>query len=122
MKPLLLIAASLLFILNVSILLGAVQPTPTFKKQPNFHAVNERVKKQWSAVLTVLNSHKITKQQAIDLRADLKSIRVKEASYIKQNPDHDLTVQQKAQLNSLLDKNAPILEVTPVPTSTPTNK
>ncbi len=104
--PVLLVAAALSLASMAPALAANPSVTPVAVTHPLTHQVNSRIRDQWMLIQQGLKSGKLTKEQATALRGSLKSVRVQEVSFFKQNGNHDLTSAQQSQLNGMLDKNS----------------
>jgi hypothetical protein len=96
--------------------------TPTVKNSsvtsnPFTHEVHMRIENQWLRVQLREKTGKLTKDQAVTLRADLKSIRAKELAFYKQNKKHQLTANQENNLHEMLNKNSKTLGEVPITTN-----
>jgi hypothetical protein len=80
--------------------------SPASMAHPILRQINIRLRNQSIRIQRDLKSGKLTKDQAVSLRANLKSVRQQEISFFKQNGNHDLTTAQQGQINALLDKNS----------------
>jgi hypothetical protein len=103
-----------LLLLTTTLPIWAANPTSSSAAttHPIVHQINTRLRTQWMLIAQGLKSGKLTKDQAASLRASLKSTRLQEVSFFKQNGNHDLTTAQQTQLNTLLDKNSGTLAET----------
>ena len=108
---------STLFAISVwlvgSVTFASPAPSSTSKTsvnpRPLVHQFNLRLRNQWVLIQQGLKSGKLTKDQAISLRGNLKSARQQEVGFFKLNKNHDLSTDQQGQLNALLDKNSSVL-------------
>ncbi len=82
-------------------------PTPV---SPRLHQVTQRLNQQWKLVKLGVKNEKISKEEAVELRGNLKSIQLKEIIDYKNSPNHELTPDQQNDLNALMDKNSGLLE------------
>jgi hypothetical protein len=81
---------------------------------PNLHQINLRIREQKKLIQTGLKSGKLTEQQAISMRNDLKSVRQQELVLFKETGNHELTTTQQSQFNQILDKHSAILGEAPI--------
>jgi hypothetical protein len=81
---------------------------------PQAKKIYARIGRQFKLIQDGTISGKITGEDGVSLKAILKNIKDQEAVFIRQNGTHDLTVDQAAQLNQLLNQNSAQLGETPV--------
>jgi hypothetical protein len=89
---------------------GAPQPVPTRSlkaggPRQNTLQINTRFRDQWKKMSAGQKSGKITSEQVKSLIGSLKSIHIKERTFLRQDGRNDLTADQTSQLNQLLDAN-----------------
>lgn len=101
----------IMFLLAGLILIAAGFPvyTQAASPYPNASQVSERLLKLWHLVAKDLKSDKLTKDQAVSIKTDLRSIHQQEVAFIEQNGNHELTADQQSQLNAEMDKDSQIL-------------
>lgn len=100
-----------IFICSTGFALAA--PSTPATTPPLVHAINQRVKTQMQLTQSGVKSGKLTKDQARSVRVSVKSVRLQEFTFFKQNKSHTLTTDQINQLNQALDKNSVLLGETP---------
>jgi hypothetical protein len=76
------------------------------KFNSNIHAVNLQLRQQMRQVRMDVKLGKLTQAQAKDVWERLKSVRVQELQFFKQNGQHEVTADQKNQLNQILAQTA----------------
>lgn len=113
MKSQFFIAVSVLFAAFASSMATASQPTPAVNssvtsstQRPLFLQVHTTMKQQLQKIAIDQKNGKLTTEQAITLRKNLKTIRKQVGSYSKSNPNHELTTDQASQTNQQLQTNA----------------
>ncbi len=106
-------AASILFVAYASSVVAAFQPTPAVNssvtsstQHPLFLQIHTAMKQQLQKIAIDQKNGKLTTEQAITLRKNLKTIRKQVGSYSKSNPNHDLTSDQASKVNQQLQTNA----------------
>jgi hypothetical protein len=72
----------------------------------NIHSVNIILRQQMRQVQKDRKSGKLTEAQAKAAWENLKSIRLQELEYFKQNGQKEVTSEQKSQLTGVLNQNA----------------
>jgi hypothetical protein len=85
-------------------------PTPSLKTggpRQNMLQINMRFSDQWKKISVEQKSGKISSEQVKSLIGSLKSIHIKERTFLRQDGRNDLTADQTSELNQLLDANEP---------------
>lgn len=101
------------FLVTCSSMAANLQPTPVVKfslisssQRPLLRKVHTAMKQQWQKIAIDQKNGKLTVQQAVTLRNNLKTIRKQVGSYVKGNANHELTSDQASQINQQLQTNA----------------
>lgn len=76
---------------------------------PVTHQINMRMRTQWLLIQKGYKAGKFTKDQVATFKASLRATRQLEVNFFKQNGNHELTADQKSQLDNKLDQNSSIL-------------
>ncbi len=113
MKRLFFITALILFASYALSVKAANQPTPgtnlsgnSATPHPLLRQVNLAMKQQWQKIMADQKSGKLTLDQSKALREKLKDIHTQEVGFFKNDPNHELTSDQAAQLNQQLQTTA----------------
>lgn len=81
-----------------------VTTTPSPILFPNLHGINARLKQDMEKMKVDFLSNQLTQTQLDTIKNQIKTVRIQELSFIKVNGlGVDLTTDQTAQLNQLLD-------------------
>ena len=79
---------------------------PAWQSHPTLaHAVEVRAKAQSQNIQSGFKAKKIGQAKAESLNTQLREIHRQELAFFKKNGRHEITPEQQAQLNSLLDKS-----------------
>jgi len=81
----------------------AAAPKPA---HPRIHEVHQRMKMQEVRIEKGVQSGKLTSEQAQAMRAQLKAVQGQMEADYQANGKRELTEDQKAQLNQMLDQNS----------------
>ncbi len=108
MKKLLSLVLSL-FVASITGRALAQAPVTHPHPHPRIHEVHHRMNDQFVRIEAGLKSGKLTQAQADQLKAQLKAVQAQMDADYKTNGKRMLTVDQKKQLNEMLDQNSKII-------------
>ncbi len=86
--------------------LRTVNPQGANLQAPNMHAIGLRMRDQKRQLAKAMRSGKLSKEQAKAVFQKLKEARKKELDFFHQNNSKEISADQKAQLDKMLDENA----------------
>ena len=106
MKKLALLSMTLLFIGTVSLALAQTTMATADQPHPRIKEIHTRMHDQMLRIREGVKSGKLTKEQAEALLTNLKAVREQMKTDFTTNGKKELTDDQLAQLNQMLDANS----------------